>query len=176
MKPCGLFYVKIFKWKKGQGNSGLPKTSILKDEGCKLSCGRTGSSAANPSVSCGEHSHFWRGWNTGVLQKYCSNQRPSGNTGTPPKQGSIHRLLLLTRQLLPSGFSCISVLETTDTSSVSGNIKCLCFQQFTNLQRTVHSTASISNNNYEKFTCPKWEWSKDFYQALYVVSCMRGYF
>lgn len=165
-KTMWIVLCKNFQVKKKPGK----QWSILKDEGCKLSCGRTGSSAANPSASCGEHSHFWRGWNTGVLQKYRSNQRPSGNTGIPPKQGSIHRLLLPKWQLLPSGFSCVSVLETTGTSSVSGNINCLCFQQFTNFQRTVHSTASISNNNYEKFTCPKWEWSREISIKHYMWS------
>lgn len=117
--------------------------------------------AASPSVSCGEHSHFWSGWNTGVLQKYCANQRPSGNTGIPSKAELHPQAAPPHAAILHSGNHRYPAVFLETLSVYAFNSLPISEEHYT-LQ------PPASNNNYDKFTCPKWERSRE----ISIKHCM----
>lgn len=93
----------------------------------------------------------------GLQVSFRNTAQTKGLQGTreyPPKQGSIHRLLLLMQQLLQSGNHRYSAVFLETLSVYALNSLPISNEQYT-LQ------PPVSNNNYEKFTCPKWEWSRD---------------
>lgn len=100
----------------------------------------------------------------GLQVSFRNTAQTKGLQGTrehPPKQGSILRPLLLMRQLLQSGNHRHPAVFLETLSVYAFNSLPISDEQYT-LQ------PPVSNNNHEKFTCPKWERSRE----ISIKHCM----